>query len=151
MTVYQDLRDLANYKSMAPSWWRSQLFFYLSGRGLDSPAVGGVCTFKYTAEYAEKYQFWDKCPMVYVIGESSEHFWGANVHYLPPQARVSGFSPSPPPVTLHKYLRSNVISPYYSIENSEWADIGLIPSEEFVTTINGRNIPVPTSAVLKKL
>ena len=127
------------------------MFFYLAGRGVDSPAPGLAVQFQYTAEYAEKYNFWDRYPLVYVIGESPTHFWGANVHYLPPQARVSGFTPTPPPVTLHKYLRSNVLSPYYNIENSEWADIGLIPSEEFVTTVNGRNIPVPTSAVLKRL
>lgn len=147
MSVFTDIRDLADGKAMAPSWWRSQLFFYLNGRGVDSVMPGTAVTFKYDAARGDKMRYWDKYPMVYLLGEDSTHFWGANVHYLPPEQRVAGFSPTPPTVTLHKYFRSNVLSPLYGIQNSEWNDIGLIPSEQFVTTINGRNIEIPRSAV----
>lgn len=147
MSVFTDIKDLAGDKYQSSSWWRSQLFFYLNGRGVDGIIPGTAVTFKYKATYGEKMRYWDKYPMVYLLGEDSAHFWGANVHYLPPEQRVAGFSPTPPAVTLHKYLRSNVLSPLYGIQNSEWNDIGLIPSEQFVTTINGRNIEIPRSAV----
>lgn len=151
MSLFTDIRDLADNKFQKESWWRSQLFFYLNGRGVDSVMPGMAVTFRYNATTGEKMKFWDRYPMVYIIGEDATHFWGANVHYLVPGQRFQGFSPNPPQQTLHKYLRSNVLSPLYRIENSEFDDIGLIPSEEFVTTINGRDVRVPRTVIYSQL
>ena len=52
-----------------------------------------------------------------------------------------------PKETLHKYLRKNVLSATYDVPSTEWPDVGLIPCEQFVTTINGRNIPIPSKHV----
>ena len=98
----------------------------------------------------ELMKFWDKYPMVYIYGESDEHFWGANVHYMRPELRKYGFTPAAPPQTIHKYLRSNVRSSMLVVPDSEWDDIGQIPSEQFHITTFGRDTAVPTSVILKK-
>ena len=131
MSLFEDIKDLSDGKPQSPSWWRSQLFFGLQGRGVDGPLVGSAITFQYDAEFGEKMQKWDKYPMVYILGESTHHFWGSNVHYLQPATRRIGFSPQAPPQTFHKYLRSNVLSPFYNVPETEWDDIGLDPSEQF--------------------
>lgn len=145
MSLFEDIRDLAGGKAQASSWWRNQLFFGL--QGVDGPLTGSAATFNYRAEFGEQMEKWDKYPMVYIWGEDSTHFWGSNVHYLPPGARRAGFSIEAPPQTIHKYLRRNVLSPLLSVPESEWDDIGLIPSEQFVVTINGRDIPIPTRVI----
>tara|TARA_B100000214_G_scaffold147421_1_gene105397 strand:- start:5848 stop:6294 length:447 start_codon:yes stop_codon:yes gene_type:complete len=147
MSLFEDIKELSNGKPQSPSWWRSQLFFGLQGRGLDSPLIGAAITFQYDAKFGERMQKWDKYPLVYVTGESTNHFWGSNVHYLQPAARRAGFTPEHPPQTFHKYLRSNVLSPFYNVPESEWDDIGLIPSEQFTVTVNGRNIDIPTRII----
>ena len=153
MSAFTDIKSLANNKSQKPSWWRNQLFFYLVSnvKGVDSVMPGTAVTFGYRAEYGEKMQFWDKFPMVYIYGEDATHFWGANVHYLLPEYRFTGFVSAAPAKTLHKYLRSNVLTPLYGIENSEWQDIGLIPSEQFVMTSNGRTLDIPRTIIYKRL
>ena len=65
MSVFEDIRDLSDGKPQSPTWWRSQLFFGLQGRGQDGPLVGSAITFQYDAEFGEKMQKWDKYPMVY--------------------------------------------------------------------------------------
>ena len=145
MSLFEDIKDLSNGKPQSPSWWRSQLFFGLQADAV--PMIGTAITFQYDAKFGERMPKWDKYPLVYVTGESSNHFWGSNVLYLQPAARRAGFDVNHPPQTFHKYLRSNVQSPFYKVPESEWDDIGLIPSEQFVVTVNGRNIDIPTRII----
>ena len=145
MSLFEDIKDLSNGKPQSPSWWRSQLFFGLQADAV--PMIGTAITCQYAAKFGERMPKWDKYPLVYVTGESSNHFWGSNVHYLQPAARRAGFDVNHPPQTFHKYLRSNVQSPFYKVPESEWDDIGLIPSEQFVVTVNGRNIDIPTRII----
>lgn len=152
MSLFEDIRDLSEGKSQKKSWWRSQLFYGLQA---GVPQVGRMVTFSYNAKYGEQMQFWDKYPLVYILGEDGNRFWGANLHYIPPASRQSlGQTLKQgvldiPPVTFHKYLRSNVLSATFDVPISEWDDIGLIPSEQFVTTINGRNLNVPSQTVYR--
>ena len=150
MSLFEDIKDLGGGGSFNKEWWRSQLIYGLQA---GTPQVGRMVFFSYNAKYGEQMQFWDRYPLVFILGEDSTRFWGANLHYLPPSGRASlGESLfqgvlDVPPVTYHKYLRSNVQSPYFNVPNSEWSDVGLRPCEQFVTTINGRNINVPSKTV----
>ena len=148
MSLFEDIKDLSGGKPHGNVWWRNQLFWALEGA--DGPIPTTAVTFTYRAEYGEKMRFWDKYPMVYIYGESDEHFWGANVHYMRPELRKYGFTPAAPPQTIHKYLRTNVRSSMLVVPDSEWDDIGQIPSEQFHITTFGRDTAVPTSVLLKK-
>jgi len=147
MSLFEDIKELSGGKPHGNVWWRNQLFWALEGA--DGPIPTTAVTFTYRAEYGEKMRFWDKYPMVYILGEGGQHFWGANVHYLQPAARSAGFSVAAPPQTIHKYLRSNVISPLKKIPESEYDDIGLLPTEQWISTINGVQVPIPSAIVYK--
>lgn len=152
MSLFEDIRDLSGGKSQKKSWWRSNFQYALQA---GTPQVGKMIFFRYNATYGERMQFWDRYPLVYVLGEDGNRFWGANLHYLPPAGRT-GLGETlktgvldVPPVTYHKYLRSNVLSPTFDVPISEWSDVGLIPCEQFVSTVNGRNIDVPSQIVYR--
>ena len=51
MSLFTDIRDLADNKYQKESWWRSQLFFYLNGRGVDSVMPGMAVTFRYKGSH----------------------------------------------------------------------------------------------------
>ena len=53
-------------------------------------------------------------------------------------------------LTVHKYLRNRVRGALLDIPESDWADIGLMPLEQFYVTINGRDKPMPTQLALKR-
>ena len=154
MSVFTDIQTKSQGKAQSSNWWRTQLFQALfdMGLGADGVTPGTALTFKYDPEDDNKelMKFWDKYPMVYIYGESDEHFWGANVHYMRPELRKYGFTPAAPPQTIHKYLRTNVRSSMLVVPDSEWDDIGQIPSEQFHITTFGRDTAVPTSVLLKK-
>ena len=147
MSLFEDIKELGGGKAHANVWWRNQMFWALEGA--DGPIPTTAITFKYNAKFGEMMRFWDKYPMVYVFGEDTHHFWGSNVHYLQPAARRIGFSLESPPQTIHKYLRSQILSPVYKIPETEWDDIGYLPTEEWISTINGVNIPLPSNIVYK--
>lgn len=155
MSLFEDIKDLAGGKSQNPSWWRSQFQYGLEGLtpSAEPGSTGRMLFFTYRAEYGEKYRFWDVYPLVYILGEDSTHFWGGNLHYVEPEYRtivgadLASGNKIVPKETLHKYLRKNVLSATYDVPSTEWPDVGLIPCEQFVTTINGRNIPIPSKHV----
>jgi hypothetical protein len=102
---------------------------------------------------------WDAFPLVYIMNEDAEHFWGANLHYVMPQERVAmgeallagnSISSDVFALTVHKYLRNRVRGALLDIPESDWADIGLMPLEQFYVTINGRDKPMPTQLALKR-
>lgn len=150
MSLFEDIKSLAGTRSQKKSWWRSQLTYALDA---GVPQIGTMVFFRYKASFGEKMQYWDKYPLVYILGEDGNHFWGSNLHYLEPGSRAAlgeqlfGGNINVPPQTLHKYLRSNILSPTFVVPNSEWNDVGLIPCEQFVTTVNGRHIEVPSRIV----
>jgi len=150
MSLFEDIKSLAGTRSQKKSWWRSQLTYALEA---GVPQIGTMVFFRYKASFGEKMQYWDKYPLVYILGEDGTHFWGSNLHYLEPGSRAAlgeqlfGGNINVPPQTLHKYLRSNILSPTFVVPNSEWNDVGLIPCEQFVTTVNGRHIEVPSRIV----
>ena len=86
MSLFEDIKDLGGGGSFNKEWWRSQLIYGLQA---GTPQVGRMVFFSYNAKYGEQMQFWDRYPLVFILGEDSTRFWGANLHYLPPSGRAS--------------------------------------------------------------
>ncbi len=83
---------------LAKKWFREKLIA-LTGREIASkdmsdlryrgqvPLIGRMVYYKYQAKYDGKLPYWDKFPLVIMVDETSEHFLGMNLHYLPPKVR----------------------------------------------------------------
>ncbi len=83
--------------SNARKWFREQIkslgskpkgkMSDLRYRGSVSP-IGRMCYFAYKAKYDGTLPYWDRTPLVIMLAETSEHFMGLNLHYLPPKLRA---------------------------------------------------------------
>lgn len=111
---------------------------------------GDLIFFMYSAKYPQKYRFWDRHPLAYVLEVSPRtgSFLGANLHYLNPSYR-GGYAKSflnkqgialAPRKTLKKYLFANVMSDLYKVPKDDWEGVSLLPTESFVDK-RGRKIP----------
>ena len=68
-------------------WWRNKLRTALNT--YVAPQVGRMVFFDYpNPKFKEKMFHWDAFPLVYIMNEDAEHFWGANLHYVMPQERL---------------------------------------------------------------
>lgn len=52
------------------------------------PLEGKMIYYAYKAKYDGKLPYWDRYPLVIVIGENNKYIQGLNLHYLPPKLRV---------------------------------------------------------------
>lgn len=104
--------------------------------------------FLYSAQYAYKYAFWDRHPLVYILEIQSNSFLGINLHYIPPDFR-QGFTLSLinneetfpiPAKSLHRYFFSGVVSGFLRVPKKDWVSVSTLPTEKFV---DGRGQPFP--------
>lgn len=126
------------------------------------PEVGHLVMFRYEAKTAEKLRFYDKNPLVLVVLNENEMFYGTNLHYYNPKSRLgiiqmiqemqesgnqtwekflfgsTGF---------HKYLKSEVRSLFLDVAQEEWEAASLLPAEEFVRNLGGAEVPVSNRSV----
>jgi len=103
---------------------------------------GDLVFFIYSAKYSQKYRFWDRQPLTYIIEVNPKEgrFFGSNLHYLNPQYRGGvaasyinkGGVINAPRKTLHSYLFSGVVSDFFKVPESEWRGVSLLPTEKFV-------------------
>lgn len=49
---------------------------------------GSMYMFHYDPKYKETLPFYDRFPLIFPFKVSGGHFWGLNLHYLPPQGRA---------------------------------------------------------------
>lgn len=152
MTLYQEIKKELKGFGKSNTYYRDWLFSKVSGHWTSDPKPGQLIFFSYFAT-TQRLPYFDKFPLVMVSEIGEDHFAGGNMHYLPPAIRASvgksfqAGSLDYPIRMHHKYLRTNASSPYFIIEEPEWADIGLIPVEEFVKIENGKTKKVPSSKV----
>ena len=50
--------------------------------------IGTMVMFFYDAKTKETLPYWDKFPLIFVVDVSPSHFFGVNLHYLPPFFRA---------------------------------------------------------------
>ena len=87
MSIFTDVKDLAEGKKQSKEWYRSQLQYGLEPYE-GTFEVGDIIFFAYSAA-TEKLQFYDRFPMVKISDKDDPNmqFSGGNLHYLRPTAR----------------------------------------------------------------
>ena len=104
------------------------------------PQVGELCFFSYSAAFGDKYKWWDRRPLAYIIEITNQHILGANLHYYSPDIRssiagslINKREARLPKKTLHKYFITNIDGLFIIPEDSdEWSDIAKLVTEKFV-------------------
>jgi len=148
--IAEEIKRRAGKKYRSTDWWTNSLMNELlnyqnknineSDTGFISP--GNLVFFMYSAAYPQRYKYWDRQPLSYIIEVNLKEGWffGSNLHYLNPQYR-SGVAISylnkngivnAPKKTLHKYLFSGVLSDLFKVPESEWGGVSILPTERFV-------------------
>lgn len=156
MSVFTDVKDLAEGQKKSKDWYREQLFYGLEQyTGAFKP--GDIIIFRYSAA-TEKLQYWDTCPMVLItdLDMRQQQFSGHNAHYLRPDARKSicnqwaAGSRGAPRRCYHKYFMSNASS-IYRVPKESLLNMTPLPVEQFVLRTIGRTIEVPSSFIWGRL
>ena len=126
--------------------------------------MGSLVMFRYDAKTAKDLPFYDRCPLVLLVAEENEVFFGTNIHYYKPKERVGivdyireiqetgvgdykGFLFGS--AGFHKYLKSYVRSLFLEVAASEWEKASLLPAEEFVRNLGGVEVPVSGNRIYK--
>lgn len=114
---------------------------------LRTHVVGGHL---YMFEYQAKMKwlpYYDRFPLVYVIKAGRNEFFGANLHYMSPKRRILTVKKllngriDIPKKCFHKYLHNHVDGLYLDLAAAEWDTAILLPTEDFVRTVNGHFFP----------
>ena len=105
--------------------------------------------FLYDAKYKQKLPYFDRFPLIFYTGPTSDGFYGMNLHYLPPLLRAKLFDAiqnnqynqgaviaaasklkyyKP---CIKRYLNSNVRSRFVQIYPDEWNLAIFLPTERF--------------------
>tara|TARA_A100001201_G_scaffold134403_1_gene122023 strand:+ start:60 stop:530 length:471 start_codon:yes stop_codon:yes gene_type:complete len=156
MSIFTDIKELANGKPQSKEWYREQVYYALDPyTGSFDP--GDIIFFSYAAA-TPKLQFWDTFPMVVITDVDTKNlqFSGGNMHYVPPSTRKAignswaaggnGY----PERCHHKYFMSNA-SGIYKVERDYLDNMTPLPIEQFVLRAAGRVMKVPSSAIWSRV
>ena len=122
-------------------WFANELYMELSAVSEERfPQVGELCYFSYGAAFGDKYPWWDKRPLAYILDIKLDHILGANLHYYNPDIRssiagslINKREARLPDKTLHRYFITNMDGLLIVPEDSkEWADVAMLVTEKFV-------------------
>ena len=141
MTIGETIRERAqDFSNLSPDWYANELYTELSQVAETRfPEIGELCFFSYSAQFPEKYPFFDRRPLVYVMEFQQDKMLGGNLHYLNPDYRdgiakglVNKTSLILPKKTLHRYFYSNmgdvfIIPP----DPEEYASVAQLVTENF--------------------
>ena len=117
MTIGEKIRERAQGVAITgPDWFANELYTELSEVAeVRLPEIGELCFFSYTAQFPDKYPFYDRRPLVYVMDFQGDKLLGGNLHYLNPDYRdevakglINKVSAILPKKTLHRYFLSNI-------------------------------------------
>ncbi len=130
-------------------WYANELYTELSEVAEQRfPEIGELCFFSYSAAYPEKYPWYDKRPLAYILEIKNDSILGANLHYYNPDIRggiarslINKREASMPRKLLHRYFITNIDGLFIIPEDyDEWGDIAMLVTENFVST-KGRVSP----------
>ena len=117
MTIGETIRERAQGSAnLSSDWYANELYSELSQVAETRfPEIGELCFFTYTASFPEKYPFYDRRPLVYVMDFQGDKMLGGNLHYLNPSYRgtiaknlINRVGAILPKKTLHRYFFSNI-------------------------------------------
>ena len=141
MTIGEDIREKAQSVAVTNAdWYANELYAELSQVAETRlPEIGELCFFSYSAQFPEKYPFFDRRPLVYVMEYQNDKLLGGNLHYLNPSYRgtiaknlINRVGAILPKKTLHRYFFSNIgdifiIPP----DPEEYASVAQLVTENF--------------------
>ena len=141
MTIGEDIRERARgVANTRPDWYANELYAELSNVAETRfPEIGELCFFSYTAQFPDKYPYYDRRPLVYVMDFQEDKLLGGNLHYLNPDYRdgiakslINKVGAILPKKTLHRYFFNNIgdifiIPP----DPEEYASIAQLVTENF--------------------
>ena len=117
MTIGEKIRERAQITAdLTSDWYANELYSELSQVSENRfPEIGELCFFSYSAAFPDKYPFYDRRPLVYVMDFQGDKMLGGNLHYLNPSYR-GGIAQSLankvgailPKKTLHRYFIANM-------------------------------------------
>ena len=117
MTIGENIRERARgVANTGPDWYANELYAELSNIAETRfPEIGELCFFSYTAQFPDKYPYYDRRPLVYVMDFQGDKLLGGNLHYLNPDYRdgvakglINKVGAILPKKTLHRYFLSNI-------------------------------------------
>ena len=134
--------------------------------GIDKlPKIGRLYLFQYDAKWKDILPYWDVWPLIFPFDYAANGFYGINLHYLPPNDRISlmlrliksagaaknmdenyklklsysiitSFKPAKP--CIKRYLFSNVMgSGFYGISGNDWSYAAALPLQKFKGAVEG--------------
>ena len=141
MTIGERIKEKAEVEDETTSdWFANELYVELSNVAETRfPEIGELCFFSYTAQFPDKYPFYDRRPLVYVMEYQNDKLLGGNLHYLNPSYRgtiaknlINRVGAILPKKTLHRYFFSNIgdifiIPP----DPEEYASVAQLVTENF--------------------
>ena len=172
-TIFETIQEESDGKSQSRTWYR-QALFQKSPREIITdersdeigdelerdknisttfPRLFNLMFYEYKAKWRRDLPFYDKYPLAFVVETDDKSFFAVNLHYYSPEERlgiVSSLAEDKIPKFrkgAHKYLLSEVRSPYLILAQQEWNTICLLPVEEFVRDLGGVEIPIPSNKV----
>lgn len=87
-------------------------------RGKANIEIGRMYFFSYEAENKDTLPFWDAFPLIFPFAETQKHFYGINLHYLPPQYRAKLMDALYDLVNNDKYDKTTKLKLSYQVLNS---------------------------------
>ena len=145
-SIFYNIIERANVTaSTGTDWYANELRSELTSAGAEMIVseirVGDFIFFEYFAEYPQRYPYYDRRPLAFIMEMKNDKMLGCNVHYLNPEVR-DGFAQSMlnksaiqvPTVfkkTIHSYFYTN-ISNVFRIPEGEYGDIARLVTEDFI-------------------
>lgn len=172
-TIFEQIQEQTGGRSQPREWYREKVFDKTpntiiteersdeigdilkrdQNRSTSYPLLFNLMFYKYKAKTRRDLPFYDKYPLSFVLEMDSNSFFAVNLHYYSPEERiglVTSLSEDKIPKFrkgAHKYLISEVRSPYLILAQQEWQTMCLLPVEEFVRDLGGVEIPIPSNKV----
>ncbi len=147
-TIEEKILGRKTSLKMDTEWYANELFQELENYGVQATSSsevppGKLCFFTYSAKWPERYPWYDRRPLAYILEQQGDRMLGANFHYLRPEISSSLVRSvlnkdnviygSMPEKTLHTYLHSNAGGVYVIPEvMEEYIGIARLPTWKFV-------------------
>lgn len=172
-TIFEQIKESSEGSSQPRRWYREQVFQkspkkiitdersdqigdeLQRDRNLTTtfPRLFNLMFYEYKAKWRRDLPFYDKYPLAFVLEMDEKSFFAVNLHYYSPEERM-GIAASLAEDKIpkfrkgaHKYLLSEVRSPYLILAQQEWQTMSLLPVEEFVRDLGGVEVPIPSNKV----
>jgi len=141
MTIGEIIKERAQGSAdLTSDWYANELNLELSKVAETRlPEIGELCFFSYSAQFPEKYPFFDRRPLVYVMEYQNDKLLGGNLHYLNPSYRgtiaknlINRVGAILPKKTLHRYFFSNIGNIFIiPPDPEEYASVAELVTENF--------------------